>query len=131
MDTYEPWRFRSVLNQGIRSALPDGEIETETLIIMADGGSGYSGEENRPAPASAWLLCKVAVADPETVIKELGSIKAVKNAHPVLGRYDMVAYVEAASEAELTRALDEIRQVKGMKSIDPRTVSIWSAAGAS
>src|ERR1043165_877141 len=86
VDTYEPWRFRKVLNQGIRHLIQDGLIEhTETMMIMADSGRGYSGEENRVAPAAAWLLCDVAVADPEAVIQELGSIKAVKNAHPVLG----------------------------------------------
>ena len=59
-------------------------------------------QENRPAPAAAWLLRDVSVDDPESVIAELLKVPGVVNAHPVLGRYDMIVYkAEAASTDEL------------------------------
>jgi DNA-binding Lrp family transcriptional regulator len=124
VETYDPSQFRRMLNRGIRQLINAGLIEhTETLIILSDKGRGYSGEENKPAPAAAWLLCDVSVNDPETVIDELLTKKGVVNAHPVLGRYDMIAYVEATSTDELMRILDEdIRTVKGIKSTDTRLV---------
>lgn len=124
VETYDPARFRKMLNHGIRRLVADGLIEhTETMIILSDGGRGYSGDENKPAPAAAWLLCDVSVNDPETVVKELLSTRGVVNAHPVLGRYDMIAYVEATSVDELMRILDEdIRHVKGIRSTDTRLV---------
>jgi DNA-binding Lrp family transcriptional regulator len=124
VETYDPARFRKMLNQGIRRLIIAGLIEhTETLIILSDKGRGYSGEENKPAPAAAWLLCDVSVNDPETVIDELLTKKGVVNAHPVLGRYDMIAYIEATSTDELMRVLDEeVRQVSGIKSTDTRLV---------
>ena len=124
VETYDPSQFRRMLNRGIRQLINAGLVEhTETLIILSDKGRGYSGEENKPAPAAAWLLCDVSVNDPETVIDELLTKKGVVNAHPVLGRYDMIAYVEATSTDELMRILDEdIRTVKGIKSTDTRLV---------
>ncbi|MGA8612851.1 MAG: Lrp/AsnC ligand binding domain-containing protein [Xanthobacteraceae bacterium] len=124
VETYDPTQFRKMLNQGIRRLINAGLVEhTETMIILSDKGRGYSGEENKPAPAAAWLFCDVSVNDPETVIDELLTKKGVVNAHPVLGRYDMIAYVEATSTDELMRILDEdIRHVKGIKSTDTRLV---------
>lgn len=124
LETYDPARFRAALNKGIRRLVKEGLIEhTETMVILAEKGRGYSGDENRPAPAAAWLFCEVSVADPEPVVEELLAIKGVVNAHPILGRYDLIAYVEAASMDELMRMLDDdIRQVKGIKSTDTRLV---------
>jgi hypothetical protein len=124
VDRAEPSLLRKTLNQGIRRMMTSGMIEhTETLIIFGNNGSGYSGEENKPAPAAAWLLCDVSVSDPEIVIKELRDKKLVVNAHPVLGRYDMIAYVEATSMDELMRILDEdIRHIEGIRSTDTRLV---------
>jgi len=124
VETHDPADFRSTLNRGIRNLVKNGTIEhTETMIILAEKGHGYSGDENKPAPAAAWLLCEVSVNDPEAVIDELLTRPGVVNAHPVLGRYDMIAYVEAASMEELMRILDDdIRHVKGIKSTDTRLV---------
>jgi DNA-binding Lrp family transcriptional regulator len=124
VETYDAARFRKALNHGIRHLITTGHIErTETMVILSDKGKGYSGRENTPAPAAAWLLCDVSVNDPETVIDELMTKKGVVNAHPVLGRCDMIAYVEAASMDELLRILDDdIRHVKGIRSTDTRLV---------
>jgi DNA-binding Lrp family transcriptional regulator len=124
VETYDPSRFRKTLNKGIRHLITAGLVEhTETMVILSDKGKGYSGEENKPAPAAAWLLCDVSVSDPETVIDELMTKKGVVTAHPVLGRYDMIAYIEATSMDELMRILDEdIRHIKGIRSTDTRLV---------
>ena len=124
LETYDPASFRRALNCGIRQLIEGGFIErTETMIILAEEGRGYSGSENRPAPAAAWLLCDVSVTDPEKVIGNLLAIPGVVNAHPILGRYDLVAYVEAASMEELMRIIDEdVRNVEGMKNTDTRLV---------
>ena len=74
------------------------------MIVLAENGRGYSESENGSVPAAAWLLCDIAVGDPKIVIDELFAIREVVNAHPVLGRYDLVVYVEAASMNELARS---------------------------
>jgi DNA-binding Lrp family transcriptional regulator len=132
VETYDPSQFRKTLNKGIRRLVKDGLIEhTETMIILAEKGRGYSGAENKPAPAAAWLLCDVEVDDPETVIEELLTKRGVVNAHPVLGRYDMIAYVEAGSMDDLIRILDDdIRHVNGIKSTDTRLVLMKIAKDA-
>ena len=127
VETYDPSQFRKTLNKGIRHLITAGLVEhTETMVILSDKGKGYSGEENKPAPAAAWLLCDVSVSDPETVIDELMTKKGVVNAHPVLGRYDMIAYIEATSMNEGScEILDEdIRHIKGIRSTDTRLVFI-------
>jgi DNA-binding Lrp family transcriptional regulator len=128
VETYDPTLFRKELNQGIRALIDNGLIEhTETLVILSNmDGRGYSREQNNPAPAAAWLLCDVSVHDPETVIKELQTKKGVVNAHPVLGRYDLIAYVQAGSMDQLMRILDQdVRQIPGIRSIDTRLVRLW------
>src|ERR1700749_4298379 len=86
LETYDPAHFRRALNGGIRQLVERGLIEhTETMIILAEKGHGYSGSENRPAPAAAWLLCEVSVSDPENVISDLLAVRGVVNAHPILG----------------------------------------------
>lgn len=128
IESYNPHSFRTMLNKGIRRLIDSGLIEhTETLVILSEKGKGYTGKENSPMPASAWLLCDVSVNDPETVIVELRTKKGFVNAHPVLGRYDMVAYFAAASMGELRRILDQdIPQIKGIRTIDTRLVSVWN-----
>jgi|ERR1051325_3241537 DNA-binding Lrp family transcriptional regulator len=117
-------QFRMALDKGIRKLIDEGLIEhTETMMILADEGTGYSGDENKPAPASAWLFCDISVGEPGPVTRKLKEVAGVVNAHPVIGRYDMIAYVEAQSLEALMRILDEdIRMVKEIKSTDTRLV---------
>jgi DNA-binding Lrp family transcriptional regulator len=124
LETHNPARFRAALNRGVRRLVNNGLIKhTETMIILAEKGRGYSGAENRPAPAAAWLLCDVEVDDPEIVVESLLGINGVVNAHPILGRHDLVAYIEAPSMDELMRILDEdVRQIAGIKRTDTRLV---------
>jgi DNA-binding Lrp family transcriptional regulator len=54
-------------------------------------------------------------------------IDGVVNAHPVVGRYDIIAYVEADSTPELMAMLDKgIRNVKELKKTDTRLVLMES-----
>jgi DNA-binding Lrp family transcriptional regulator len=124
VDAADATNFRRILDRGIRKLMDQGLIEhTETMIVLADSGHGYSGDENRPAPAAAWLLCDLAVGDPEPVAKKLLEVEGVRNAHPVLGRYDIVVYLEAVSIAELMRVLDEgIRHITEVRKTDTRLV---------
>ena len=124
VDTQEPDNFRVVLDKGVRQLVDVGVVEhTETMLILADEGRTYSGDENRPAPAAAWLFCDILVGDPKPVIRDLLDIAEVCNAHPVVGRYDIIAYVEAASMPELMGVLDDkIRHVRGIKKTDTRLV---------
>ena len=116
--------LRSTLDGQIRKLIDDGTItHTETMLILAPSGRGYSGAENRPANAAAWLYCDLGVGDPIPVIQELLGIPNVVNAHPVLGRYDVVAYLEALSLPELMRILDgNIRHIKTIRRTDTRIV---------
>ena len=124
VDTQEPENFRVVLDKGVRGLVDVGTVEhTETMFILADEGRCYSGAENRPAPAAAWLFCDISVGDPKPVIRDLLEIDEVSNAHPVVGRYDVIAYIEAASMPELMSVLDDkIRHVSGIKKTDTRLV---------
>jgi len=124
LDTQEPNNFRIVLDKGVRSLMDVGTVEhTETMLVLADEGNTYSGKENRPAPAAAWLFCDIAVGDPKPVVEQLLAIEGVVNAHPVVGRYDIVAFVEAASMSELMHILDgKIRHVRGIRRTDTRLV---------
>jgi DNA-binding Lrp family transcriptional regulator len=124
LETYYPREFRIALDEGVRKLVDEGLIEhTETMMILADEGEGYSGEENRPAPAAAWLFCDISVGDPGPAAEKLKAIKGVVNAHSVIGRYDIIAYVEAPSMDELMRILDEdIRHVTEIRTTDTRLV---------
>lgn len=124
VDTQEPENFRIILDKKVRKLVDVGTVEhTETMFILADDGRTYSGGENRPAPAAAWLFCDISVGDPKPVIRDLLQIEEVSNAHPVVGRYDIIAYVEAASMQELMATLDDkIRHVRGIKKTDTRLV---------
>ena len=131
VETYDPSRFRKALNKGIRHLITAGLVEhTETMVILSDKGKGYSGEENKPAPAAAWLLCDVSVSDPETVIDELMTKKGMSMRTRCSAPH-LIAYVEATSMDELMRILDEeIRHIKGIRSTDTRLVFITSQGTA-
>jgi DNA-binding Lrp family transcriptional regulator len=124
VETEDAAQFLSALDRGIRKLINSGDIEhTETLMVLAWEGKGYTGRENRPAPAAAWLLCHTSVASPEGVIADLLNIPGVVNAHAVIGQFDLVAYVEAESLMKLTQILDnDLRRVKGIKRTDTRLV---------
>jgi hypothetical protein len=124
LETADHLGFRHALDRGVRKLMDEGLIDhTETMMILGDEGTGYSGEENKPAPAAAWLFCDIAVGDPGPVVKKLKSVDGVVNAHPVIGRYDLIAYVEAQSLDGLMKILDEdIRHVQELKSSDTRLV---------
>jgi DNA-binding Lrp family transcriptional regulator len=124
LETRNHQEFRTALDSGVRKLIDEGFIDhTETMMILASEGTGYSGSENKPAPAAAWLLCDISVGDPTPVVKQLLNIAGVINAHSVIGRYDIIAYVEAQSMDELMRILDEdIRRVKEIKGTDTRLV---------
>jgi DNA-binding Lrp family transcriptional regulator len=127
-----PQQFRRTINRGIRKLMDAGLIEhTETLMIATDmDARGYGGKEDEPTAAAAWLFCDVSVSDPQEVIKELKQKELVVDAHPVLGRYDFIAYIQARSMDELMRVINEdIRQVKGIKNTDTRLV--WTAVAKS
>jgi hypothetical protein len=123
IEAYNPPGFKKTLDQSVRSLITSEVIQhTETLIILADRGLSCSGEENNPAPAAAWIFCNTAASDAETAVDELMAKKGVVNAHPLLGRYDMIAYVEAFSLGELMQIVDGVRQTKGILSTDTRLV---------
>jgi len=124
LETDSPSAFRSALDKEIRKLIDDGLIEhTETMMILAGEGTGYDGTENNPARAAAWLFCDISVGDPSPVVKKLKAVKGIRNAHPVIGRYDVIAYVEADSMDELMQILDEdIRHVTEIKRTDTRLV---------
>jgi len=124
VDTTEPERFRVVLDKHVRGLIEAGKIErTETMMILADDGNAYSHDINRRSAAAAWIFCDISVGDPKPVVKELCGIEGVVNAHPVLGRCDIIAYVEADSARDLMKILDdEVRHVRGIRRTDTRLV---------
>ena len=124
LETESPQQFILGLDDGIRRLVDTGLIEhTETMMVLAWEGKGYSGRENRPAPAAAWLFCTISIGDPEAVIEKLFKTTGVVNAHAVIGRYDIIAYVEAASMHELMAIIDkDVRRIKEIRNTDTRLV---------
>jgi hypothetical protein len=124
VDAQDPVSFRHAIDSQIRALIDSGNIrQTETLLILDRDGKGYSGEENRPAPAAAWLLSQVGIGNPQSVVDALLQIPGVRNAHSVLGRYDVIAYLEAASVVDLMRTLDlGIRKIPQIRRTDTRLV---------
>lgn len=116
--------FRDLLDHKVGILIDRGRLtHTETLPIFAQSGHGYSGDENRPADWAAWVLCTLRVGDPGPVVDKLLDIPGVVNAHPVLGRFDAVAYIEALTAPELIQILDEnIRDIEEIVETDTRLV---------
>ncbi len=63
---------------------------------------------------SACVLIRTEHGKFEDVVKALSQVKSVKKAFPVLGRYDVVAEVEAADMRELGSAVLKISRLSGV-----------------
>jgi DNA-binding Lrp family transcriptional regulator len=127
LETYAFDDFRIALDRGIRELIDEGVIErTETMVVLPEREDRLARTEER-LRSGAWLLCDLSVGNPQPVIDELLEFEAlgVVSAHPVLGRYDLVVRIKAASIVSLNRTLDEeIRQIKGIRRTDTRLVAI-------
>jgi DNA-binding Lrp family transcriptional regulator len=91
-------------------ALKDEKLvaRTETMMILSkEGRQAQVSDEDQPAEISAWILLDTSVGRQELVIEQLLAIPGVVKAHPVLGRYDIVAYVKAGSLEALQQIIDE------------------------
>lgn len=119
--------FRQVLDGEIRKLIDDGIAEhTETMMILSERGTGYTGKEGTHAASAAWLFCDISRAKPDYIANRMKMMLGVVNAHPVIGRYDIVAYAEAPTPAALTRVIDG--DLAAIKEIVRKEVRMVSAA---
>ncbi len=75
---------------------------------------------------SAFILVQISVSggisDVRALHDKLHAISGVKTVHLLAGPTDMIVFVEAADQAQLMRAVGEIRSTSGVASTDTRIV---------
>ena len=116
--------FTRVLNSSLREPISSGKIKhTETMLVFAQQFSGVRGDENTPAGEAAWVFIDIDEGDPSEVINELQKCDGVVHAHPVLGRFDIVAYIKGNTWEGLMKTIDnEIREINAIIHTDTRLV---------
>ena len=62
--------------------------------------------------AQAYVLINTEIGFENQVLKDMGNIKEVKEAHTVYGVYDIIAVVKAATTNELKGIVTHIRTVE-------------------
>ncbi|MDA4131163.1 MAG: Lrp/AsnC ligand binding domain-containing protein [Thaumarchaeota archaeon] len=60
------------------------------------------------------MLIRTEKGKYQDVVKKLGQIPSVKRAFPVLGRYDIVADIEAIEYKELGRSILKVNRIAGI-----------------
>ncbi|RLE50315.1 MAG: Lrp/AsnC family transcriptional regulator [Candidatus Methanomethylicota archaeon] len=71
----------------------------------------------------AYVLIQVTPGKTDEILEQLVKIQGVKQASPVTGRYDIIAYVEAESIADLGRIVTRsIRAISGVLSTETAVV---------
>ena len=60
----------------------------------------------------AYVLTSCQIGSEISVIEELKAIPDVKEAHGILGAYDIIVEVESQSQAELQKTITRIRQIQ-------------------
>lgn len=71
----------------------------------------------------AYVLIQVTPGKTEDILKQIAKLQEVKQANPVTGRYDIIAYVEAGSIADLGRVVTRsIRAIPGVLSTETAVV---------
>lgn len=138
--------FYDALNKDIRSLIGVGGIKkTETILRIDPNKKFYSEKrissderflqlnpkqyedeyipENQPKSESAWLFIKISISDPMLVIKDLEKIKGICIAHPVIGRYDIIAYIIGDTWKDIMNTLDnKVRGIKEISHTDTRLI---------
>ena len=116
--------LQSLLDEEVRGLIEEGLItNTETRLVLTSRGEGFTRVHNRPAKGSAWVFVDASVGDPQPVADELMKINGVVNAHTVLGRCDIVVFIETEDLEELMKTLDEdLRRIPGIVKTDTRLV---------
>jgi DNA-binding Lrp family transcriptional regulator len=66
--------------------------------------------------AEAYVLINCDLGTEDGVIKELKSISGVAEVKGVFGVYDVIANVNAPSEADIKKVIAKIRSMSGIKS---------------
>ncbi len=66
--------------------------------------------------ATAFILLNVKMGSEDQALKEVMSIKEVKEAHRVYGTYDTIVKVEADDFGEVKRVIETIRGLKEIRS---------------
>ena len=66
--------------------------------------------------AKAFILLNVKMGSEDQALKEVTSIKEVKEAHRVYGTYDTIVKIEADDFGELKRVIESIRGLKEIRS---------------
>jgi len=117
-------KFMDILDRDIRGLIDTGDlVRTETRLVLASRGKGYSKESNLPPQGAAWIFLELEVGDPQPVVEELLRMEGVVNAHAVLGACDIIAYVETEDWQDLMQILDDgIRRLQGVRRTDTRLV---------
>lgn len=116
--------LQQLLDGQIRSLIDDNLVQrTETRLVLASQGVGFTPDHNNTAKGSAWVFIDVSIGDPDPVIGNLVSIDGVVNAHKVIGACDVIAYLEAEDLEELMKILDgQLRKIPGIGRTDTRLV---------
>jgi DNA-binding Lrp family transcriptional regulator len=66
----------------------------------------------------ACILIKTVPLQTEPVLEKTRSLKGVRKAFIVYGRYDMVAFVEASGYPEIRKLTSEINSAQGVRSTE-------------
>ena len=113
--------YNKVLNAEIRPLIDEGLLQrSETIPVLSERFEGYPGRDFLPVREACWTLINCSVGNVTSVVETLRTIRGVKNAHAVLGRYDLVAYVEADTWKELLVAINHVRRTPGISRTDSR-----------
>lgn len=118
-------QLRSVLDNDIRGFIDKGRISSTAteLILQKDGGVGFIKETFIPPLGSAWILVTMSIGDPDKIIHKLLSIDGVINAHAVLGKSDIIVYVETGRLENLVELIDiKIGSIEEIVNTDTRLV---------
>jgi DNA-binding Lrp family transcriptional regulator len=116
-----PKEFLAALHGQLRSHFSDKHdyiVRTRSHTITSYYGEKAITREafDKPSPIEAWMLLRVGVADPAAEIAEiLLKDPRVTAVAPVLGEFDLFAFVEVQSLKELRSVVDET--VRGKRHI--------------
>src|SRR6267378_4040426 len=92
-----------------QAAGPHSARRRGSNVLLASRGS-----PPRPGLISACILIRTERGRMEELAKKLRQIPQIKRAFPVLGRYDIVADVEAANGKQLARAVTKTMRLGGV-----------------
>jgi len=67
---------------------------------------------------NACILLKTVPLQTDNVLRKVESLKGVSKVFVAYGRYDMVAFVNAAAYPELRRLTSEINSIAGVRSTE-------------